>query len=306
MADVTGYWLGFDGTDDTVSFADDATYDVTSALSVFGWVIRDYEDASSTWISRASTFSLDFGAHDELIATVYGVTAVTSRVSFPRQEVMSIGVVMAENGTGLYVKFYKNGLLVDTQSVASSAFPAATNTSLYFGSTAGSSAFFQGKMANILLASDVVTDAEMLTLHQNGNLTQDVALIDNDFIGIPFNEGSGTTLDNDSTAGLDGTIAGTELWRTHEGLHLSDDNTMVAKYEGERFYGDVFVNTIELVAPTTVAHLAEVTDWDGRPIGFNDKCAVANTGNGQKYIGHICNGLKVSDLDSGYLVINYR
>lgn len=301
MAQVSCGMMKFDGTDDTVAFADNAAYDVAEALSVHMWYLRDYADSTSVLLSAASRLSIQHAADNTLKVTVSGVTPVYFTRGFPKQCVHCVSVVIYESGTDLVFEMYYNGVLYEKTVVETAAMPAATNTGYYIGSTAGSSNFFKGRMSQLLMTGDRMTATEVAAQYALGRMTQDVALQDEVIFGIPFNEGTGTSLDNDGVAGLDGTAAGTPVWVTGYGINLND-NPCIVRNQNDEYYGPLKVGTYEWYSPTTAGHLLEMTDWAGAPWA-KDACAVAYAGNGQKLVADWVEGIKVSDLDSGYVII---
>jgi hypothetical protein len=156
-------------------------------------------------------------------------------------------------------------------------------------------------MSQLLVTGDQMTAAEVAAQVALGRLVQDVALQNSVIFGIPFNEGTGTTLDNDGVSGLDGAAAGTPVWATTFGIHLGD-NPIVLKDQNDEYYGPLKIQTYEWVNPTTAGHLLAATNWDGKPL-LNDACAVAQAGNGQKVVMDWVEGFKLTDLDSGWLIL---
>lgn len=302
MAEVACGFLEFDGTDDEIAVADNAAYDVTAAMSFHLWFRRDYADSVPTLVKRANTITIAINADDRLVVTVSGVTAVTSKLAVPKQVWHAVGIVVYESGTTLNFEFYYKGIPHEVQSVATAAMPAATNTAFYIGS-ASSASFFNGRMTNFVSTSDRLTASEIATIYASGMLVQDVADYDGDMICLPFNDGSGTTLDNDGLAGVDGTAAGTPVWLNGTGASLQF-NPMILKDQGDELYGDILIDKVVWYAPTTTAHLMELTDWAGNDI-VRSKCSVAH-GEVESWIDMIVRGFKLPDLDSGWVLVYWR
>jgi hypothetical protein len=117
MASVACKLLKFDGVDDTVAFADDATYDVASALSVHMWYLRDYADSDTSVLLSAASRLIVAHEGNLLKVTVSGVTPVYFTKGFPRQVVHCVSIVIYEVGTDLVFELYSKGELYETKIV---------------------------------------------------------------------------------------------------------------------------------------------------------------------------------------------
>jgi len=296
MAAVSGTCLRFDGTDDVIDFGDNAAADVTAAITFSLWInVEKYQDdGQNPLFYRAGTWDVRL-KDGRVWAKIYGGTWADMGVTLAAGTRYFVALSIAEVGSDLVFNLYVDKVLVSTVTRASEAFPAVCADASKVGSDG--TYFFQGYISNIMVTSDAMTQAEVNLLYANGWNSNDIGDVDNEIIAIPFNEGTGTSLDNDATADWDGTIAGTELWMGQLGIALDEDPVEIGT-EGLQYVGRIKVKRFQWHAATTAAHLAEILDQDGVEIA-HFKCAVAHKMETIEGPKDLVNGLNITDLDSG-------
>lgn len=297
-----------DGTGDYISLADNAGFDVTSAVSIGAWVYRDYDDLDtvSYILARASSYELYINADNEPEFTISGATTLVAHgYKIPAESPMFIVGVAYEDGTTLYMEIYLNGVRVANTSLTA-ALPAANANDLYIGSdsTPGSD-LLKGTISSIFMTSDQVTATEVKTIydHSSGQATGNVdnLVIDIDTEGDLVNAGS---------AG-NGTGQGNAAARTYLGFWQSiekNGGTFVAP-EAETGYlthNRVVVKRIHWEGENiTDGDNLRLQDYSGRT-RYHFHAVAADTGTVREFggdVGEVWIGFQVSLLDNGKLEV---
>ena len=298
MASVTGTSVRFNGTSTVITVSDTAKLDCDVDFSVN---LRIRQDAANTGkaplIYRASWMDISI-QNSRVVALIGTALTHTYKVSIPKDVLVDIAMTFVEDGTSLVTRLYIDGVMVEKYVHETGALPAASTEDLVLGSDG--TYFFLGDMCGFIMTEDVLTDAEILALYDAG-FGVTITAHDNPITELPFNEGTGTSLDDDSAQTNDGTITD-ETWLLNFGPHRGMIPTLQFKNQDDRLVGKFIVNRVRWVAPTTNGHKAQITDWAGKEV-LN--MAVNTVGLVDQYVevGRVWNGIKVPDLDSGYLEI---
>lgn len=205
------------------------------------------------------------------------------------------------------IKLYVDGVLRSTKSFADyQIWPAAAATLIYFGSYNSASEFLLGDANELFIAEQVVTAAEWKVLYNNGVELEALTGVTADG-HWSFDEGTGTTVDEDGgTAGKDGTVAGTELWLTTMDISVKE-GILDLHNQLDYYQGRLKVQEVLWIGPTTNAHLVALTNWAGDPfVNWQEATVSLGTNERIPMYGAWVNGIKVTDLDSGYVRLVLR
>ncbi len=204
------------------------------------------------------------------------------------------------------IKLYIDGLLRSTKSFADyHIWPDAAATAIYFGSYITTSEFLLGDANELFIAAEVVTAAIWKGLYNNGVELEALTGVTADG-HWSFDEGTATTVDEDGgAAGKDGTVAGTELWLTTMDISVKE-GILDLHNQLDYYQGRLKVLRAHWIGPTTNAHLLAITDWAGNP-KVNLACITGTIALTVDLALPIwMNGVKVTDLDSGYVRLVLR
>ena len=208
-------------------------------------------------------------------------------------------------GSKFQVDIYVDGLLRETQYFADyHIWPAAAATAIYFGSTANTSGWWKGSANELVITPSAWTAAKVKYLYNKGTEIEDIETGGiTDALGHwSMDEGTGVTLDEDGgTAARDGTAAN-GVWLTLlDGPKVIGDGIIDFTVQGDYVKGWLKIQRVIWIGATTNLHLASLTDWAGNPI-YDWEVITANLLVPQEAkIEQWVNGLKLDDLDSGYL-----
>ncbi len=210
--------------------------------------------------------------------------------------------LIIDEGSFFSFNLYVDGKLRETQAFSSyHIWPDAAATAIYFGSYITTSEFFLGDANELFISATIVSAAVWLGLYNDGVELEALTGVTADG-HWSFDENTGTTVDEDGgTAGKDGTIAGTELWlSTIDGITVKDG--MIDFLHQDDYIQDwIKVLRAYWIGPTTNAHLLAVTDFAGAPKA-NLACITGTIAlTVDLPLPAWMNGVKITDLDSGYV-----
>lgn len=210
--------------------------------------------------------------------------------------------LIIDEGSFFSIAMYVDGILRETQPLAGyHIWPDAAATAIYFGSYITTSHFFLGDANELFIAAELPTAAVWLGLYNDGVELEALTGVTADG-HWSFDEATGDTSDEDGgTAAKDGAIAGTTVWLTTIDPLVVKGGVIDFVHQDDYCQGWFKVLRAKWVGPTTNAHLLAVTDWAGNP-KINEACitgTIALTVDVPVPIW--MNGIKLTDLDSGYL-----
>ena len=204
----------FDGVNDSISVADDGSQSGMSGLTLSGWVWipTDYSFNSSgtdNFLSKDASGQRAYyigsftGGVGRFLVSDDGSTkdAINTVTELPLSEWFHI----AGTYDGSTIKIYLNGVEDNTASTvnATGTINASTQQLLFGYNGFGTGNYFEGKLANFNIYSDVRTASEILTDYQNGYVdTSDANLVSYwaldgdylDWVGSSHGTNSGSTM----------------------------------------------------------------------------------------------------------------
>ena len=306
MAAPTQCYL-FDGTGDLITLIDDAAWDVTSAVSVGCWVMRDYDDLDthSHLMHRATTLSLEIDDDNRVLWSIYAATPLVTKsfLTIPAEKPVFIAAVAYESGTSLVTQIWIDGKLDKTETFLAAALPAAAATVFYMGCDATPTANFKGTMSSWFMTSDQVTAAEIAAIYA-ATPGQATGLVDNLLIDIDC-EGD---LVNAGT-GPNGTATNAVL-RTYMNIWQSMGKN----------YGTVVIPEAETGYSTHKPVKLKWIHWEGENIADGDDLQLGDYSGASKFHHHavaadeggtwafddeVWRGFQVLLLDHGKLEIQF-
>ncbi|NOQ28325.1 MAG: T9SS type A sorting domain-containing protein [Bacteroidales bacterium] len=205
--------LQFDGDDDEITVADDATLNPTDALTVEVWIKADkWEDA----IHEGTIIGKQVGEPDRgycLTAAVNGTAefSVSINESWEKattDEIMVIGTWYHLAGVydGSTVKIYVNGVLQSTTEVTGTH-SVATGTDLYIGENpTWGGRNFEGTIDDIRIWNIARTETEISDYYEVALIGTEIGLVSY----WTLNEGTGITVADTTSNTNDGTLTGME------------------------------------------------------------------------------------------------
>jgi len=186
MADAQGAGkaLDFDGSDDYVDCGNDASLNITSAITLEAWVkFADLTQSKKSIISKsqygAYAFAMDWLVPDAVSFDVW-VDGDYRKPSFPISN-FSAGVWYHLAGTfnGSYVRLYVNGALKD--SVQASGTIGTSDVPFIIGAESdpgGTAAYFNGTIDEVRIWNVARTEAQIRNwMHKTENLTSESGLV---------------------------------------------------------------------------------------------------------------------------------
>jgi len=266
------------------------------------------EDADGTDWTGVPVVAGDiaYNLDDEIYGTVTAVAAhdlTLDSDAFPDGDEVYL---IIDQDSFFEIKLYIDGILRQTKTFTDyHIWPDAAATALYFGSYNSASEFLLGDANELFIAAEVVSAAVWKGLYNKGVELEALTGVTADG-HWSFDEATGTTIDEDGgTAGKDGTVAGTELWLTTMDISVKE-GILDLHNQLDYYQGRLKVVRAHWVGPTTNAHLLSATDWAGNP-KIDVACITGTIGLTVDIAAPMwINGVKLDDLDSGYLRLYVR
>lgn len=210
--------------------------------------------------------------------------------------------LIIDEGSFFSFEMYVDGILRDTVAFSTPhIWPDVAATAIYFGSYITTSEFFLGDANELFIAAEVVSASVWLGLYNGGVELEALTGVTADG-HWSFDEATGDTVDEDGgTAAKDGTVAGTTVWLTTIDQIVVKDGVIDFIHQDDYCPGWHKVLRGYWVGPTTNAHLLAITDWAGAP-KVDLACITGTIALTVDLALPIwMNGVKVTDLDSGYV-----
>ena len=201
--------LRFDGVDDSVVRADNATIDVTGNITMSAWVYPTASDANATVVTKLNAYYLERHSDGKIQAYFYGVTTPgyhQSTGTIPNNQWSYISVTY----DGANIRFYINGVLDRTIAAAGSI----TNStgSLFVGSLEpGNDGYeFTGSIDEVRVYNYARTQEQIVSDMNSGHPAPG-SPVGSAVANWKFDEGYGDTAANSGNAGsvLNGNLSGT-------------------------------------------------------------------------------------------------
>lgn len=202
--------LSFDGTNDYISVADDASLDISSNITLSVWVkILSLNANITTLIAKgdntATNYTIDIHPTNGIRWFGYQ-SAVAKGITSSSQPPYGSWVKIDGTFDGTTWNLYVNGVLLKTQTDSATLSTNASALQLGLRSFTPTNYYFRGQMANVAIYNDVRTPDEI----KSDFITGSVDVSDANIVARwKLDEDTGTTADNaEGTAALDGTISG--------------------------------------------------------------------------------------------------
>ena len=204
----TGTCLRFDGSNDYVESTSSIlrTLEGVTRYSVSMWVNSDVTGAYDSFWGISNTHELHIYTNNLFYFWHNGGASC-------------IGGSLAANTwtfiTATYSvdtqKLYQNGAIVDTETQSQGTSPTAGTTNMFVGKMTGN--HFDGKMADIKVWNEVLTDGEIMELYKTPNLIVPSGM-STDVLELwwPLSEGYGTVAYDASGHGHHGTLTNGVAW----------------------------------------------------------------------------------------------
>lgn len=220
----SGKALDFDGVNDYVAIAYDASTRPTSEITLTAIAKMDWSSSTQTRIlscTEAGGYNISVG-EGSFIPT--GNTGMLLRLSSSGYTAVYISNTTIPDGynaisstfDGRYLKLYLNGTLVaTTDSGETQSIYYAYNNSLFVGAEASSGAtpagsgYWNGEISNVRIFNTALTAAQVSDLYNNPEKIVPTGVEDTALkLWLPMMEGAGTTAYDGSGNGNHGTISG--------------------------------------------------------------------------------------------------
>jgi hypothetical protein len=171
----------FDGVDDDVTVSDDASLKPTTGLTVSAWVVWDGNGGTIAdqfdWIvCKNSTSNASLGYYlglnagdDKVLLEVNNVAAGYHHTNFNKGELYHL---LGTADAGGNVKFYVNGVLVDTSTTTLPSSIVHTTFDLKIGRTPYyNSPRFKGLIYDVNIFNEALSGDDVATLYSGGDVT---------------------------------------------------------------------------------------------------------------------------------------
>ena len=209
------YSLSFDGVDDYVNVGNDSDFDIDNTMTIEAWIKpTSLSNRHGIFTTRRDndpgSFQLEVGTSD-LGSNYVAVSGISSWVAGTGNNAISTGewthIAYTRNGTGDNHAIYVNGI---AQTISTNSYTFVNNDALKeIGRGTSQGQHYNGQIDGLSIW-DVVLTQEQIQSHistpPTGNESGLVGYWD-------FNEGTGTTLADQTSNGNDGTIYGA-TWST--------------------------------------------------------------------------------------------
>ncbi|MDP6401252.1 MAG: lectin-like protein, partial [Candidatus Marinimicrobia bacterium] len=272
-----GSSLSFDGVNDYVSIANNSAFE-PSSFTVQAWINLSAFENEDYFVYRHKTWFIGFsrsgtkfegGVRDDDGDWLYPKSSTTPSAGGGWYHV----VLTFDNGSTDDAKIYINGSLEDTESASSHTLNSQTSV-VAIGAkyNNGAENYFNGQVDEVAFWDVALTADEITALYNSGNYSESSS----DLQGYwNFNEGTGTTLTDQTSNGNNGTINGA-TWSTEtpvkiaqvaamehdetQGIRSSiahvSGNVYVMAYKGSG--NDGYIKTFTLADNGTIAQISSV------------------------------------------------
>ena len=206
----SNYFLSFDGVDDGVTINDNQSLDLTTA-SITAWVKSTTSDSLwQTILSKGPDPYESYGIFLKYGTILHIVNVIDgSRVYWEPTDTLTLNdwTYVAVTFNGDTSRAYINGIEVGTNALSGSV--TSNDYGLEFGIRSGSTAL-NGMLDEVALWDTVLTQSEIQFYMSTSPAGSETGLVSY----WNFNEGSGTTLADQTSNGNNGTISGA-TWNTY-------------------------------------------------------------------------------------------
>ncbi|MDP6703958.1 MAG: LamG domain-containing protein, partial [archaeon] len=201
-----------DGLNDYITVLDDSSLALTN-VTIAAWINVTPGSASTTILSKDSSYKLEIDTNGELKASLYAPStwnSVTSTIALPSNEWIFITFTFTGSDLNLYV----DGVLNQSVTPLSALSIASSTNDLYIGSAAGSSSFFNGSIDDLAVWDSALSQSDITTIYNSGSGISDLTqTYSTDLVGYwKFDEGSGNSASDSSGQGNDGTLSNEWMW----------------------------------------------------------------------------------------------
>jgi len=231
---LTNYDLVFDGTDDYVDLGDITQLNNAAAVTIEGWANQTVNTNSEYIFSKADgfdndirirtsggSFIIDWGNGSDAYATWSGYSTTISSATWFHWAVVFDGSGLANADR---LKLYIDGSITPIVIVFTGTIPATTSSSLSGDNAYLSSAFtpFGGKMDEVRIWSVARTGTQINDYYDKLVSGATANLVAN----WRMNEGTGTTLYDETSNDWDGTISGSTWFQELSGFDSDGDGAL--------------------------------------------------------------------------------
>lgn len=202
-----GNCLNFDGDPECVNLGNDSAFNFTNSFTLECWVKPDAIGSAMRAIGSRSDNTLNgvsFGinASGNIFFTTFGKQDFTSTAAISAGVWTHIAVVFT---SGNDARFYKNGIFIDQVNGSQAA--TTSGIDMHIAQIGDDTAqYWEGKIDEVRMWDDVRTDVEI-----KDNYAREVSDSAANLVGYwKLDEGSGSTTDDETTSGNDGTLISME------------------------------------------------------------------------------------------------
>ncbi len=208
--------MSFDGSDDYVEVGNDASLDITNALTVSAWVKRSSATnyghvvvrptSDDAWNPPEISYGLEYSGVSDDIALVLGYSDDTLNYTTATTPGDNVWFYVVGTYDGVNRKIYING--VEEDSVAETKTLKATTADLYIGIENTIGAYpFNGLIDEVRLYNRSLSSSEISNIFYRDSLRY------NGLVGFwKFNEGTSTIAYDSSSEGNNGTLTNDPTW----------------------------------------------------------------------------------------------